>query len=445
MYLKSLDIENLMCFQKFHVEFKRGISVIIGRNGAGKTSILKSIVYALNFAFTTDKELGDDMLTAGNPDLKIKVFDYNEFYRKDQKSLPATSANIHAEMELGHSDLTWDMYKRSTADSSVYPSKYKEAYQHFMSEYKESDRLPVFAYFSDSFPHKLANISKFASSQISSRDNILRNFGYYQWDKENACTSIWERRLVNSILTDIQLNDENQYIHNEVKYITNSLRTISEPIDEGCDDSFVIEKVFAALSDKQEAELWLKLHDGTEILFDELPAGYRRLYSIALDLAYRAYILNASDEFAPGNVEGIALIDEIDLHLHPSLAQEVLQRFQKLFPKIQFITTTHSPIILSNLRSEDGKNSVLRVVKGEDAPHTLPDLFGIDYNTTLINALGTNRDQRIEQIKRSILRAMRNDQQRIVDAKKRELKTLIKSDDDYQQIMDEIDRGNALD
>ncbi len=51
--------------------------------------------------------------------------------------------------------------------------------------------------------------------------------------------------------------------------------------------------------------------------------------------------------------EGTVLIDEIDMHLHPSLQAIVLQQLQQTFPKIQFIVSTHSPMVMSNLRSDD--------------------------------------------------------------------------------------------
>ena len=65
-----------------------------------------------------------------------------------------------------------------------------------------------------------------------------------------------------------------------------------------------------------------------DVIFDNLPAGYKRLYPLLFDLAYRLYILRKTNEEDP---KGIAIIDEIDLHLHPSLEQEVLARLKKHF------------------------------------------------------------------------------------------------------------------
>ena len=92
------------------------------------------------------------------------------------------------------------------------------------------------------------------------------------------------------------------------------------------------------------------------MFFDNLPQGYKRLFSIVFDIAYRSYILNQAKE-----PEGIVFIDEIELHLHPSLQQEVLGRLRKTFPKIQFIVSTHSLLVISNLKSENNSNKIIRL------------------------------------------------------------------------------------
>ena len=136
----------------------------LGRNGVGKTSLIKAIVYSLHFIFTNDKSMGDDFLSAGNPDLKMSSLSYDEFYREPGDASASVDANFHGEMMYGDKHIEWDMYRRSTSGSSLYPSKYLAAYHDFMNQYKENNILPVIAYFSDSFPHKESNVSSFANS-----------------------------------------------------------------------------------------------------------------------------------------------------------------------------------------------------------------------------------------------------------------------------------------
>lgn len=446
MQLLSINIENFRCFKNFNINFAPGASVFIGRNGSGKTSLIKAILYALNFIFTTDKSLGDDILAAGNPDLKIKSMEINEFYQNNHEDLPSVFANIHAVANYKDEEFDWDIYKRSTKNASANSLKYRNAYHKFMNIFKKYNELPLLAYFSDSFPHRLSNISNFAKAQISNGKNIIRNFGYYQWDNENACTTIWENRLINSMIIDMQLQKDNDYIHNEVDFVTKCVIGISQPISKQCDNSFIINDIFFAFNEKNQPILWLKLKDGNEIRFKELPAGYRRIYSIALDMAYRAYILNAGLKTESKNIEGIVLIDEIDLHLHPSLALDILSRLQKTFPKVQFIITTHSPLVLSNLKNDNGRNVIYKIIQGKIAPQQLPNIYGIDYNTTLLNALDTGKsDERLENIKNAILRAMLLHHERIEKAKKEELRIYLKDNNDYDRVMKEIRKEYEMD
>ena len=69
MLYQKLSIDNFLCFDHFDIQFAPGVSIIIGRNGAGKTTLIRAMVYSLYFMFTNDRSMGDDFLSAGNPDL----------------------------------------------------------------------------------------------------------------------------------------------------------------------------------------------------------------------------------------------------------------------------------------------------------------------------------------------------------------------------------------
>ncbi len=56
------------------------------------------------------------------------------------------------------------------------------------------------------------------------------------------------------------------------------------------------------------------------------------------------------------DIEGIVVIDEIDVHLHSDLQFEILPKLIKLFPKVQFILTTHSPLFLLGMKKVFGEN-----------------------------------------------------------------------------------------
>ena len=435
MLYQKLVIDNFLCFDHFEMQFAPGVSIIIGRNGAGKTSLIRAMVYSLYFMFTNDRSMGDDYLSAGNPDLKMQSIRYDEFHRNKSTEDAAADANFHGEIEFLGELIAWDMYRRSTTGSALYPARYKPAYQQLIQLYKEHDELPLIAYFSDSFPHKLTNISQFAKQQMSANGKTLRNFGYYQWDNETACVEIWKRRLLNSMAKVKQLeSDTDAFTQKEVDFVSRKLKQFSQVINTNlCDASFEIDRLFYMFDEEQKPELWLRLKSGQEIKFDGLPAGYKRLYSIVLDLAYRAYLLNRQADVEP---TGLAMIDEIDLHLHPSLETEVVERFTRTFPQLQFVMTSHSPLVISNLSSKDQRNKVFRLVAGERQPHELPDLFGIDYDDVLLDWMeGYPRNEELDFLKSSIKRALDMGNEQLISQRKKELTKLLHSEEKAKRMI----------
>ena len=84
--------------------------------------------------------------------------------------------------------------------------------------------------------------------------------------------------------------------------------------------------------------------------FNYLSDGYRNMVGMVADIAHRASRLNPQyGADAARETSGVVLIDEIDLHLHPSWQRRVVGDLQAAFPKLQFIATTHSPFILQSL------------------------------------------------------------------------------------------------
>ena len=141
MFLRRVKIDNYSCFKQFDVQLAEGINVIIGRNGAGKTSLIKSLVYLMNFMFTNDRSMGDHFLSAGNPDLKMTSIKQDEFYRFNANSEAVSYANFHGEMTFEGEDISWDMYKKSIFGASLYPSKYVDAYRKIMEMSTRTGRL----------------------------------------------------------------------------------------------------------------------------------------------------------------------------------------------------------------------------------------------------------------------------------------------------------------
>ena len=424
MILKKIKIQNFRCFKNFEMDFSAGMTVLIGKNGAGKTSLLNAIRYGLSVFFSNDSKMGDDLLILGNPDLKVISTNPTDFYRERTADMPSADLSIGMEASFNDVSLQWEYYKRSTSGASLFTRKYQEAYRRMMDEYHRSNQLPLFVFYSDSFPHIGTKVSDFARTAIKNQESIIRNFAYYKWSSEVACTSIWQNRFINSLLKALSLNDAANDAMREVEYVKNKLKCFSKPVNTlGTDNNEYIIEDFFPLVDDDKLFLYLHLQNGKDVMFDNLPAGYNRLFSIAFDLAYRLFILRKDNENEP---HGIVIIDEVDLHLHPTLEQEVIERLRRTFPTVQFIVSTHSPLVLSNLKTKNSDNMIFKMEENDEHPKEMPDMYGIDYSSAVYDFMETPyADSDVHEEVEAIIRLERRGKHELAIKRKEELKEMV--------------------
>ncbi len=93
------------------------------------------------------------------------------------------------------------------------------------------------------------------------------------------------------------------------------------------------------------------INDDNDVTIEQISDGQRVFLGLVADLARRMVMLNPVLD-NPLEGQGIVLIDEIELHLHPRWQQSVVPSLRTVFPNIQFIITTHSPIVLSTTDRE---------------------------------------------------------------------------------------------
>lgn len=470
MYLKKLHISNFRCFRDYTIEFAPGVTVLFGKNGSGKSTLIHAIHKALSFAFKNDKMgEGEITLSSGFSSLKPNQYKKKEDIVRDEKSgFPLPDINIHAEADFQNANLKWDMYAL-TSTFALQSSKYKTAYQQLMSKIKETGTFPVFAYFSDSFPHISTKASTLSKIQLS-----LRNLGYLGWDDETAYSDLWITRLTKiwTMWDRAKMNvrheeaalancenlkasgiiNENEYCE-DVNLHRTRLEIAQKDFDKYNPEISSIRECLVNFSKKlpgidvldffvsvyEEDGLCLETKDGQNPPFEKLPAGYKRIFYMALDIAYRSYILNGTTDS-----EGIVVIDEIDLHLHPALEQVILQCFQETFPNIQFVVSTHSPLVLTGVETEGKPNVILHMVSDDTKPEVTHDIYGIDYNTGIEDVMGVesknveldymvnlcaymkkrNKIAQAENIMKRILDKFaknRNEVEKMVEAKEKEL------------------------
>ena len=406
MQLKEITIRNFRCFNKYRVTLAPRVTVLYGKNGAGKTTLIHAIHKALSFIMYTEiirkknpetkkRELvGVKTITGNNPYLRV------EGYRKDGDFNNENDTMIEigavATMFGNNEELRWKM-SAYTHNHRLRSSAFIHAFRIFYDLHKMTNELPVLAYYSDCFPHKEDQRRKSKKKKIAG----LRNFGYHDWNAVEGCMDEWIGRLEASIreyerierrLTlyqntkELVSNEEMMKVEKEALVnLNNEIRAIESVLIKFSADLLPMSNTFyiAYIGIGMDDRLCLYMKSGEKVSFEQLPAGYRRLYNIVLDLAYRSYILNHSVD-----ARGIAIIDEIDLHLHPELQQVVLNQLVATFPNVQFIVSTHSFLVLRNLPTLNGENAILYLHSGQEEPVKSYDIFGLDVDSGLQEVMG---------------------------------------------------------
>ena len=409
MYLKKLNIRNFRCFGNYEIEFAPRVTVLFGKNGSGKSTLIHALHKALSFMMHSEKikekdsktkkwkVVGEKSLRGGNPYVSVEGYSktgeahYNGVKRADYAIEIKAEANLDEQAPI-----EWAM-NVFYIDNRLRTSEYKDAFNQLYDWHKKTGERPLLAYYSDGYPH-YSNVAK--SKKENSKEAFLvksfdESFGYTDWNTEMGCTNTWLVRLETKLRTIkdsvSQLAEtNNKNVHNvlwdeyktaekEVNYVIDILKQFSKD-----DFKYAINIIRNSSFDNC---LEIITIDGKIHSFRKLPAGYKRMFYIALDIAYRCFFLTNGER---KDVGGIVIIDEIDLHLHPELEKSVLKRFMDTFPNLQFIISTHSPLVLTGLETVNEDNRILKMEVGQITPEIMFDIYGLDLNSGMQEVMGVN-------------------------------------------------------
>ncbi len=123
--------------------------------------------------------------------------------------------------------------------------------------------------------------------------------------------------------------------------------------------------------------------NGETLNLNQLSDGEKNMIAMVGDITRRLSMANLNMD-DPLNGDGIIMIDEIDLHLHPSWQRLIVSKLTEVFPNCQFIITTHSPQILSHIKAEH-----IFLLKQKDENMTV---------TKPIESYGKSSDRQLEDI-----------------------------------------------
>ena len=460
MRLNQITINNFHCYQNATFDFAKKVTVLIGKNGSGKSSFIKSIKNALSIFFSNNPSWGYPTIVGSVSDLSQANLDSREIWH-DNNMKPAEYVDIKVLADkLNYADNTienlpsWSFHKLSTANAKLQSKYYKDVYIYFRENYLDDDPGPLFSYYSDRYPHIDAKLSDSIKQMIDNDETLYRCWGYYHWDNDSSCALIWQKRYMRiynlnfkrlQALNRIENKDSDEAkqcikdiekYSQEINYVLKYLKDFTSNKSGNLSDTSNLLQISDIIVDGVESPyLVAYFSDGTRRRWDELPAGYERLYNIVFDIAYRSYILNG------GKVEpqGVILIDELDLHLHPSMEQDVLQRLTTTFMNIQFIVSTHSPLVISNTSLGENGKIILLQHNQEGYDHTsISDQYGMDYEFVLSAVMQTEpRNVKLQQLMSKYLRLMRREKEEIAQDTLLSIKELV-TEDRFEQITQEL-------
>jgi len=361
MRLTEIKIKNFRSFEDRSFRFHPDFNLIIGENASGKTTVLEAAAVAVGSWL-----LGLNGQSARN----IRESDVRYVFEQIEtraRRLPQYPVEIIASGDFDSIDVPvtehfrWRRELRGTKRKTTQGDT--EDLQSAARRYEqalimgERPTLPVIRYFSAGRlwePEKRAAGGR--SNYTDYRDVVdkyldsLRSplFGYEScMDPGNSA-----KKLVWWILEErrIELDEGRESSHLRAVY-----GAILSMMPE-------LESVAVNLSLK---DLVLHYAGDRSVAFSDLSDGYRNVVAMVADLAIKMVMLNphfGGDALL--KTDGVVLIDELDLHLHPKWQRRVVEDLRRTFPKVQFICTTHSPFVVQSLRSGDE----LIVLDGEAIP-----------------------------------------------------------------------------
>ncbi len=141
---------------------------------------------------------------------------------------------------------------------------------------------------------------------------------------------------------------------------------------------------FSNLRVQRKPHLQLVVDKGDQTLnILQLSQGEKTLMALVGDIARRLAIMNPALE-NPLHGEGVVMIDEVDMHLHPTWQREIIRNLTRTFPNCQFILTTHSPLVISDYPD------VLVFALNDGRLDKVPSQFGQDANSVLLDVMDTH-------------------------------------------------------
>ncbi|MGT4674973.1 retron Ec78 anti-phage system effector ATPase PtuA [Aeromonas caviae] len=368
--LSEINLVNFRRFNNIKVRFENDITVFIGGNGIGKTTVVDAITKVLSWIVSGIEKEGKN----GSPIRYQEINNNEQCYFSDLNALfyfgLKTKVNgTISRAKLGSAD------KR---DSNVVELKSIANVWRVINA-NAMINLPVFSCYSVARSHpakrSMRPVVKEPSLMRASRfdayagalDGAGKFDDFIDWfielHKRTSNNGYFDIDVLENQVKKLKVLSEND--HDFVLMYEQKKSDLSLARDNVKDSQYesdlkqmmtVIDAVVKVVPSIEN--IWVETgsgvdeikvsNDGNIVSLSQLSDGQRVLLGLVSDLARRLVMLNPNIE-NPLEGQGIVLIDEVELHLHPAWQQGIVLALRNTFPNIQFILTTHSPQILSTV------------------------------------------------------------------------------------------------
>lgn len=372
-------------------EHPSNVTVLVGNNGAGKTTLLKSLANSLSWLVArvrNEKGNGnhlaeEDIQNGANAALVlVSVID------------ESSTTPLPSDSDGDNSLFVWGIGRGRQGRKHSMHSTLADATRladHYRNQLTANDKasLPLIAYYPVErsvleIPLKIK--TKHTFDQLDGYDNSL-NRGvdfrrFFEWFREREDSE------------------------NETGVSTSALLEISKKFGTDSDVWKTLSKLKASSRDRQltavrsaiaafipgftnlRVQRKPRLHmaidkDGVTLNVAQLSQGEKSMMALVGDIARRLAMMNQSLD-NPLHGDGIVLIDEVDLHLHPKWQRSLIRQLSETFPNCQFVLTTHSPLVISDAKD------VLVYVLNDGELHEHNGLYGLDANQVLLEVMDTD-------------------------------------------------------
>ena len=330
MHFKLTEIQNFKSIEKMSLNFSSGVNLLIGDNGVGKTTVLEALALSVQTYFSRMNDITKKGITQ-----KDVRFTSSLVGDASQHRMYYTPTTIKSTVELGGVEYSSEISREdeTNATRTKYAGKELAAAGRELLN-SQTEILPVICYFSTS---RVVDTQKASTSSVGKNKLNDRRCGYM-----DCLNATLDRKALTDWAFKMAMAEYKKGMPiAEYEAFKKAVGTFMQKMND-LDEIPLVEYT-------RDFEDITYTENGKTMLVNYLSAGYQSLLWMLMEISFRIALLNPEmSDYS--QAEGIVLIDEIDMHLHPRWQWKILDALHSSFPKVQFIAATHSPIIISSFR-----------------------------------------------------------------------------------------------